>query len=107
MVPRVMSAAGVYGAAMMDVDADLAESIVGMSGRKSGVYVISVPTGSMADRNGLKRGDVILRLDTNEIPSIAHLRVRLMQADANGADKVKLTVLRAGKMQELTVDTGR
>jgi membrane-associated protease RseP (regulator of RpoE activity) len=105
--PRTMSASGVYGAAMMDIDADLAESIVGMTGRKNGVYVISVPTGSIAERNGLKRGDAILRLDTNEIPSIAHLRVRLMQAEATGADKVKLTVLRGGKVQELTIDTNR
>jgi C-terminal processing protease CtpA/Prc len=106
-IPRTMSASGVYGAAMMDIDSSFAESLKGMNGRKAGVLVTAVPPGSIADRNGLKGGDVILRLETNDIPSIAHLRLRLMQAEQNGIDRVKLTVLRAGKTQELTVDTNR
>lgn len=94
---------GVYGAAMTDVDADLAGSIVGLKGKR-GVFVERVPVGSLAERMGLKRGDVILKVDSNDVPNTDHLRLRILQADANHASKVRLVILRAGRTRDLIVD---
>lgn len=94
---------GVFGAAMADVDADLAASIVGLKGKR-GVFVERVPVGSPAERMGLKRGDVILQVESYEIPNTTHLQVRIQQADANHLNKVRLLILRGGKKQDLVID---
>ena len=95
------SASGVLGAAMTDVDPELATAIRGMEGKR-GVLVTRVVDGSIADRTGLRGGDVILRVESMDVLSVAHFRVRMAQADQSGQEKVKITVLRAGKTQEIT-----
>jgi S1-C subfamily serine protease len=92
---------GVLGAAMTDVDADLARVVRGMEGKR-GVLVTRVPTGSLADRTGLRGGDVILRVDASDVATVAQFRVRMMLAEQSGQDKVKLTILRDEKTQEIT-----
>jgi hypothetical protein len=98
-----LAPSGVLGAAMTDVDVDLAKAIVGMDGKR-GVLVTVVRPGSPAERTGLKSGDVILRVGANEVWSTAHLRARLQQAEMDGVEKVRLTVLRAGKTTDLLYD---
>ena len=100
MAPTI---AGVLGAAMTDVDADFAESIVGMKG-KVGILVTSVPSRTLAERMGLKKGDVILRVENSDAPSMAYLRFRLQQMEMNGVERIRLTILRGGKTQELALD---
>lgn len=95
---------GVLGAAMSEVDDTLAASLVGMKGKR-GVFVERVPPGSPADRVGLRRGDVILRVESSDIANTNQLRVWLQQAEIDHRDKVRLTILRAGKTQELTYNT--
>lgn len=94
------SLSGVLGAAMTNVDPDLANSLRGMQG-KHGILVTVVPEGSIASRSGLRGGDVILRVESSEISSIPEFRVRLNYAEASGLEKIKLTILRGGKTQEL------
>ncbi|HET9425349.1 MAG TPA: PDZ domain-containing protein [Gemmatimonadaceae bacterium] len=102
----VPSMSGVYGAAMADVDADLAASIAGLKGRR-GVFIERVPPGSLAERIGLRRGDVILMVDSHEVPNTAHLRVRLQMADNTGAGRIRLQVLRGGKTRDLMIEPPR
>ena len=91
---------GVFGAAMTDVDADLAKVLRGMDGRR-GVLVTRVPNGSLADRTGLRSGDVILRVDASDVSTVSQFRVRLSLAEQSGQEKVKLTILRDEKTQEI------
>jgi len=91
---------GVLGAAMTSVDADLANSLRGMKGKR-GVLVTQVPEGSIAGRSGLRSGDVILRVEAADVSSVPEFRVRLGMAEQNGMERVKMTVLRGGKTLEL------
>lgn len=102
----VPSIGGVLGAAMTNVDQAMAESLVGMKGKR-GVLVTGVPVGSLAERTGLKPLDVILRVDDSDVLSISHLRLRMYAAESNKSEKVRLLILRAGKTQELFWDTTR
>jgi serine protease Do len=91
---------GVLGAAMTEVDADLAKVVRGMDGKR-GVLVTRVPTGSPADRTGLRGGDVILRVDGSDVATVSQFRVRIMLAEQSDQEKVKLTILRDEKTQEI------
>lgn len=91
---------GMLGAAMADVDPGLAAAIRGMEGKR-GVLVTVVPEGSFAFRTGLRPGDVILKAEDADVATVAQLRVRLYLADQT-AEKVRLTILRAGKTHEVT-----
>jgi S1-C subfamily serine protease len=95
---------GVLGAAMTDVDADLAKVVRGMNGKR-GVLLTRVPSGSPADRTGLRSGDVILRVDASDVATVAQFRVRIALAEQSGQEKVKLTILRDEKTQEITYFT--
>lgn len=97
---------GLLGAAMTDVDATMAESLVGMKG-KVGVLVTNVPGRSLAERMGLKRGDVILRVENGDVASTSYLRFRLQQMEMQGVERVQITIMRAGKTQALTLETPR
>jgi hypothetical protein len=100
VAPSPMAQGGVLGAAMTNVDPGLAASLVGMKG-KQGVLVTMVPEGSLASRTGLRAGDVILRVDASDVASVPQFSMRLAMAEQSGADKIRLTVLRAGKTEEI------
>ena len=101
------SVTGVLGAPMADVDADLAQNIAGLKGRR-GVFVERIPPGSPAERIGLRRGDVILRVESDDVPTTNQLRARLQHAtDIRHLDKVRLAILRAGKTRDLTYEVPR
>jgi C-terminal processing protease CtpA/Prc len=92
---------GVLGAAMTDLDPDLASAVRGAKGKR-GVLVTKVPTGSLADRTGLRSGDVILRVGSAEVPTVAQFRLRVAIAEQANQDKVTFTILRDGKTHDLT-----
>ncbi len=67
-----------------------------------GVKVDNVFPGSPADKAGLQKGDVILKLDHKEIPDLAGLARRL-QALQPG-DEVAITFQRAGTIRTVTTN---
>jgi membrane-associated protease RseP (regulator of RpoE activity) len=95
---------GVLGAAMTELDPGLATAINGAEG-KHGVLVTRVPVGSLADRTGIRSGDVILAVDASEVSTVAHFRARIAQAEQNGQEKLKFGILRGGKLVEITYFT--
>jgi membrane-associated protease RseP (regulator of RpoE activity) len=95
---------GALGAAMTELDASFAVAIKGADGKR-GVVVTKVPVGSLADRTGLRNGDVILRVGASDVATLSQLRVRLLDADQSGPEKVKLVILRGGKTQDITYYT--
>jgi len=70
-----------------------------------GVGITQVIQGSPAEKAGLKKGDVILRLDSENITSVRKLN-RIVSEIAPD-QSVKLTVSRAGAEQELTATIGK
>jgi hypothetical protein len=100
-VPAMAPSSAMLGAAMTEVTEDHAGALVGMKGKR-GVLVTIVPEGSPAYRTGLRSLDVILRVGSFDVTNPAMLRARLREAEQDGSDKVKLTVLRAGKTREIT-----
>jgi Do/DeqQ family serine protease len=70
-----------------------------------GAQVMDVVKGGPADRAGLKKNDVITRYGDKEITESSELQNSVAATPA-GQD-MKLTILRDGKQQELTVRIGR
>lgn len=67
-----------------------------------GVLVSDVIAGGVADKAGLKRGDVILKLGTKEVAGWDELKTRLYEAASGEA--LNLTVWRAGEKIGLRVE---
>ena len=67
----------------------------------SGVVVIEVQKGSPADKAGLKRGDIITKLNDEEIKNLASLRYHLYKQ--NVGDVITLTFERSEKTQSTKV----
>jgi putative serine protease PepD len=70
----------------------------------SGALIISVQSGSPADKAGIRQGDVITRIGSTTIDDSTGLSARIRQA-APG-DVVKVTVERNGTSKTLTVTLG-
>jgi len=68
-----------------------------------GVLVREVVVGSAAEKAGLKAGDVIVRVDDEEVGSVSNLR-RALGHDSNEKRTVKLTIVRDRKEQTLTAE---
>ena len=62
---------------------------------KEGIVVISVEKGSGADKAGLKKGDVIVKLNDDEVSNMAFLKYLLYKY--NAGDTIKLTYIRNSK----------
>ena len=62
---------------------------------KEGIVVISVESGSGADKAGLKKGDVIVKLNDDEVSDMAYLKYLLYQY--NAGDTINLTYIRNSK----------
>ena len=67
-----------------------------------GAVVSKVYSGTSASESGLKIGDVIIKIDDQEVTSISKLRYYLYQYKIG--DKVKLTVIRGTKSIELDLE---
>jgi membrane-associated protease RseP (regulator of RpoE activity) len=74
-------------------------------GEPRGVAVVKVSENSPAAQAGLRDGDVIVRFDGEEVKSVSKLQ-RLIQEVAPD-QKARITVLRSGGEQELTVTMGK
>ncbi len=70
-----------------------------------GVVVEQVMPDSPADQAGLRRGDVITEVDGEPMDNAAHLRQTI--ADRGPDEQVKLTVVRNGDREKLTVTLGQ
>jgi Do/DeqQ family serine protease len=89
---------GYLGITIQEITPSLQEAL-GL-GTNQGVMVGSVVTGSPADRAGLKSEDVITRLDSSLVTSVAHFRT--MVADLDPGTTVTLTVLRGAEQLRLS-----
>ena len=93
---------GYLGASVQAITPDVAESM-GLKTRK-GALVASVTRGGPAAKGGLQTGDLITRIDGREIDSNADL-TRQIALVSPGQD-MRLSVLRDGRAQEVTVRSG-
>ncbi|MEE9607161.1 MAG: Do family serine endopeptidase [Myxococcota bacterium] len=88
---RLASKEGVsdFGLHAQNLTAELAERL-GLDDAK-GVVVTNVEVGSAASEAGLRRGDVILEVDRNDVKNVADLRAKL-----EGSDESALLLIRRG-----------
>jgi len=93
---------GWLGVTIQDMTDNLAEAM-GLKEAK-GVLITSVLPGSPAEDAGLKRGDIILKVDGKDVESVSHLRNIISSAEPG--TKVKLTIFRDGQEKILTVKLG-
>lgn len=70
----------------------------------TGVYISNVEDNSPADKAGLKKGDIITKLNDNNIESVAYLKYNLYKY--NIGEKVTLTIYRNDKEQTINVTLG-
>ena len=94
---------GWLGVRIQDVSEDIAES-VGMKEPK-GALVAGVTDKGPADTAGIAAGDIIIRFDGREVPSVRELP--RMVADTSIAKDVDVVVLRKGKEVTVKVKLGR
>lgn len=73
-------------------------------GRNEGIEVVSVVTGSPADRAGLRPEDVVLAIDGIPVTAVGDLQ-RLMTGDRVGR-RITVQALRGEKVLELAVEPG-
>lgn len=78
------------------------QSMLGIDlGLEKGVIVLQIVEGSAAQRSGLVSGDVILKIDENQVESMQSLKKMLY--DYTKGDKVTLTILRNNKEEKIDV----
>lgn len=70
----------------------------------TGVYISDVEDNSPADKAGLKKGDIITKLNDTNIESVAYLKYNLYKY--NIGEKVTLTIYRNDKEQTINVTLG-
>ena len=68
---------------------------------KEGVAVVSVTESSAAEKAGIKKGDVITKVNGNKVSDLAYLRYELYQHQAG--DKIKVTLIRNSKEKVVEV----
>ncbi len=94
---------GYLGVSIQGITAELAKSF--QLPDTKGALVADVTKGSPAEAAGLKRGDVILRFDGNEVAE-GHALPALVAGTPVGKDAV-VTVRRNGKEEQLRITVGR
>jgi len=93
---------GWLGVSVQDLTPELAKSF-GVEGTK-GALIAQVFKGGPAEKAGMKKGDIIVAYGGKEIPNAATLRNEV--AVSTIGQEVKVSVLRSGKREELTVMIG-
>ncbi len=68
---------------------------------KNGVVVVNVVSGSGASKSGLEKGDVITKIDNEEVVNAAYLKYVLYKY--NVGDKITITYVRNGKTKTTSV----
>ena len=72
---------------------------------EEGIAVISVENGSPADKAGLKKGDIIVKLGGEDTGSLAEFRYELYKHEVG--EKVEIEYYRGGKLQKATIVLGK
>ncbi|MGZ3513738.1 MAG: PDZ domain-containing protein, partial [Thermodesulfobacteriota bacterium] len=93
---------GWLGVTIRDLTPELAKSV--HSETLKGALIVDVAKGGPADTAGMKKNDVVIAYRGKEIPDTSTLRNDV--ADTPIGTEAKLTVLRNGKKEELTVKIG-
>jgi serine protease Do len=93
---------GWLGVGIQDVDAELASAM--KLPVATGVLISDVRPGTPAARAGVRRGDVVVKLDGRGVTSSGQFRNAV--AAAGGGHKVNLDLYRDGKLQTLAVELG-
>ncbi len=93
---------GWLGVSLQNITPDLAKSF-GLSSNK-GALVASVIKGSPADHAGIKQGDAIIAYQGQPVDNPSSLRNNVSLAAVGS--QVKLTVMRDGAKQDITVKVG-
>jgi hypothetical protein len=95
--PFEFSPSGVAGAQLVTISDGIKRSL----GLQSGVLVVRVPDGTLADASGLKEGDIIVRVERQPVQSVVQLWQIVTRADENGAREVNLDLIREKQAREL------
>ena len=74
-------------------------------GVDEGIAVISVEKGSPAEKAGLMKGDIIVKLGENDTRSLAEFRYELYKYDVG--EKVEITFYRSGRITKTTITLGK
>jgi serine protease Do len=93
---------GWLGVTIRDLTAELAKSVHTES--LKGALIVDVTKGSPAEKAGLKKNDVVIAYRGKEIPDTTTLRNNV--AETPIGTEAKITVLRNGKKEELTLKIG-
>lgn len=72
---------------------------------EEGVVVLSVSKGSGAEKAGLQKGDVILKIGGKSVSNAAYLKYELYQY--NAGENVEITYMRDNKMKTTTITLGK
>jgi Do/DeqQ family serine protease len=89
----------VLGVVMQPIDDKIAEDLKLSS--RNGVYIYEVQKGSAAEAAGIKKGDVLVKIDGVETKTAAEVQAKVNSY--HPGDKVTVTVIRDGKEKDLNV----
>lgn len=89
----------VLGITMQPIDDKIADELK-LSSRK-GVYIVEVSENGAADKAGIKKGDVLVAVDSTEITTTASVQEAVSRFSPG--DKAELTIIRDGKQKQIEV----
>lgn len=90
---------GYIGVSFRELDSDVAKQL-GVD-EINGLYVDQIMSGGAAESAGLKKGDIIIKVDGNRISSSSDLQERVGRL--RPGDKIELSYLRGGKERSTNV----
>ncbi|MDZ7331598.1 MAG: DegQ family serine endoprotease [candidate division KSB1 bacterium] len=90
---------GYLGVTPQAIDEEMVQAL-GLE-NSQGALIASVEKGTPADKAGLKEQDVVLEVDGRKVVDDNDFRLRI--AERNPGDKVRLKIVRDGKIKEITV----
>jgi serine protease Do len=93
---------GYIGATVSSIAPEMQESL-GLESRR-GAFIVSVNRGGPADTAGLRAGDVVLRMNGQEVEDNTDLTRRV--ARVSPGDNLRMDILREGRPQTITVRLG-
>ena len=74
-------------------------------GVDEGIAVVSVENNSPAEKGGLKKGDIIVKLGEKDTKTLAEFRYELYKYEVG--DTIELTLYRDGKLQKIKITLGK